>query len=59
MEVAILLFQRAQLSVRIAADFAQVSPFAFRGELAKRHIPIHYSIAELHEDIKAMEDWNP
>lgn len=49
-ELAILLFQQERLTLAQASRFACLPQLQFQRVLGDRHIPLHYDLAELHED---------
>ena len=51
-EIAVMLFQKEKLTLGQAARLAGMPQFRFQALLASRDIPIHYGIAEYHEDIE-------
>lgn len=55
LEFAIFLYQQEVLSMRAAADFAQLSWVEFERILAERNIALHYSEKDLDEDLKKLE----
>ena len=54
-EFAIFLYQQKVLSMRAAADFAQLSWVEFERILAERNVALHYSEQDLDEDLKKLE----
>ncbi len=49
-ELAILLFQQERLTLAQASRFGHLPQPKFQRLLAERQIPLHYDLAELHED---------
>lgn len=58
LEVAIRLYEIKKLSLGLAAKFARLNRYAFQKELAKRKIPIHYSVNDLHHDMDTLQSLN-
>lgn len=56
LEIAISMYERKILSPGKAAEFANLHRFAFQKELAKRKIPIHFSIEEVEKDLKTLTE---
>jgi len=50
-EIAVTLFQQDRLTLGQAATFANLRQLDMQGILAKRHIPLHYGIEELEQDL--------
>jgi predicted HTH domain antitoxin len=55
LEFAIFLYQQEILSMRAAADFAQVSWVEFERILAGRNIFLHYTESDLDKDLENLE----
>ena len=55
LEFAIFLYQQEILSMRAAADFAQIPWVEFEQILADRNIALHYSEKDLDEDLRKLE----
>ena len=55
-ELAIALFQREKLTFGQASELARMSHAEFQRLLAARHIPLHYDIEELDQDMAALRD---
>ena len=55
LELAVALFREERLTLAQASRLAEVDQFAFQSALADRKIPIHYGIAELHEDLRTID----
>ena len=55
LEFAIFLYQQQVLSMRAAADFAQLSWVEFERILAERNIPLPYSEDDLDKDLENLE----
>lgn len=53
--LAIGLFASERVSIGQAARVAGLDPVRFRRELASRHIPLHYGLPELHEDMDLLD----
>ena len=54
-EFAIFLYQQEVLSMRAAADFAQISWVEFEQILAERGIELQYSEDDLNKDLENLE----
>jgi predicted HTH domain antitoxin len=54
LEVAVHLYVSERLSLGLACKLAQLDVIAFQKELAKRKIGIHYSVQELHDDLRTL-----
>lgn len=59
LEFATFLYQQEVLSMRAAADFAQISWVEFEQILAERNIALHYSENGLDEGLRKLEKLNP
>jgi predicted HTH domain antitoxin len=55
-ELAVLLYQQARLSVGKARELAGMSLWQFRQLLASRQIGPHYGIEEYQEDLDALRE---
>ena len=55
-EVAIMLFQRERLTLAQASRLAGLVRVEFQKLLAARHIPIHYGVEELRQDLKNLDE---
>ena len=55
LEFAIFLYQQEILSMRAAADFAQVSWVEFEQILSGRNISLHYTETDLDKDLENLE----
>jgi predicted HTH domain antitoxin len=55
LEIAISLYDRKVLSLGKAAEIANLHRMIFQKELAKRKIPIHFTIEEVEKDLKTLE----
>jgi predicted HTH domain antitoxin len=53
-ELAVLLFQQDRLTLGQASELAGLDRLAFQQVLGRRHIPIHYDVEELHEDVATL-----
>ncbi len=54
-EIAILLFQQDRLTLGQTSKFAGMSQLDFQRLLAKRHIPVHYDVAEFEADLRTLQ----
>ncbi|MDY7015307.1 MAG: UPF0175 family protein [Cyanobacteriota bacterium] len=54
LELAILLFQKYQISTGKARRLARMSLLEFRRELAKRDICVHYDVEDFRADIETL-----
>ena len=55
MELAIFLYKRERMTLAQAADFVGMPGFLFQKELAKRKIPVNYSVEDLREDVETFQ----
>ena len=55
-EVALTLFQQERLTLAQASRFAEMGQLTFQALLAERRIPIHYDVAEFHEDLQTLRE---
>lgn len=55
LELAIILFQRESVTLGQASEIAGMHQFQFQKELAKRKIPIHYSIEDFEKDLETIK----
>ena len=55
LEIAISLYDRKVLSLGKASEIANLHRMIFQKELAKRKIPIHFTIEEVEKDLKTLE----
>ncbi len=53
-EIAVHLYFQDRLSIGKAREFAKMSLWEFRQVLAARHIPPHYDVADLEEDLETL-----
>ena len=53
-EFALFLFQRDKLTLGQASRFAGMSHLEFQHLLASQHIPVHYGIQDLDDDIETL-----
>lgn len=53
-ELAIVLYEREKLSVGWAARLAGMDKWVFNSLLADREVPMHYDVADLERDLKAL-----
>jgi len=53
-EIAVVLFQREQLTPGQVSRFAEMTQLKFQALLAERKIPIHYGVEEFREDIRGL-----
>jgi predicted HTH domain antitoxin len=54
-EIAIMLFQKEKFTLAQASRFAQMHRVAFQHLLASRHIPIHYGVEDLEQDLENLQ----
>jgi len=54
LKIAIELFKEEKITLAEAAEIAMLHQLQFQKELAKRKIPIHYSVEDLEEDLKTL-----
>ena len=57
-EMAVYLYSQDRLSIGKARELAEMTLWEFRQLLASRHIPPHYDVTDLNEDVatlRAME----
>lgn len=57
LHLAIGLFVSEEATLGQAAEIADLTQAAFLKELGARHIPIHYGMDELAEDLKVVESF--
>jgi predicted HTH domain antitoxin len=50
-----MLFQKEKFTLAQASRFAQMHCVAFQHLLASRHIPIHYGVEDLEQDLKNLQ----
>lgn len=50
--IAIALFKEEVLTLGQAAGICDLPQLIFQKELAKRRIPVHYDVEELHKDLQ-------
>ena len=55
LEIALLLYQKGNISLGKAAQLAGISRFAFQKEMASRKIPINFRLQDLQEDLKNLQ----
>jgi predicted HTH domain antitoxin len=55
-EIAVMLFQQEKLTLAQASRFANMHRVAFQHLLASRHIPVHYDVKDLEQDIKNLQE---
>ncbi|MBM4035116.1 MAG: UPF0175 family protein [Planctomycetes bacterium] len=55
-EIAVLLFQKDKLTLAQASRLAGMTRLQFQHLLASREIPVHYSVADLEEDLKTLRE---
>ena len=55
-EIALMLFQKEKLTLAQASRFARMHRVAFQHLLASRHIPVHYGVEDLEQDIKNLRE---
>jgi len=58
LHLAIGLFVADEYTLGQAAEVAGLSQAEFLRELGQRHIPIHYGMKELAEDLRVVESFN-
>ena len=58
LHLAIGLFVSEEATLGQAAEIAEINQATFFKELGKRHIPIHYGMDELAEDLKVVESFS-
>jgi predicted HTH domain antitoxin len=51
-EIAIKLFQKEKLTLAQASRLAEMHRVAFQHLLGSRHIPMHYGVEDLEQDLK-------
>ena len=56
LELAVSLYAQRRLSVGKARELAGLSLWEFRQLLATRHIPVHYDVTDLHDDVATLKD---
>jgi len=59
LHLAIGLFVSEEVTLGQAAEIAGLTQKDFLKELGSRHIPIHYGMEELAEDLKVVESFRP
>lgn len=55
LEIAVMLFQQERFTLGQASRFAAINQLQFQRLLADRHIPLHYDVAELREDMESLK----
>ena len=55
-ELALYLYAQGRLSIGKARELANMSLWEFRQLLASRHIPPHYDLDDLEEDIATLHE---
>ena len=55
-EIAVLLFRQEKFTLGKASEFAGLHQYEFQKILAARHIPIHYDIDELQDDMNNLNE---
>lgn len=58
LHLAIGLFVSEEATLGQAAEIANLTQAAFLKELGRRHIPIHYGMEELADDLKIVESFH-
>jgi len=53
-EIAVLLFQKNKLTLGKASEMAGLTREQFQNLIASRNIPIHYTVADLKQDIDSL-----
>jgi predicted HTH domain antitoxin len=56
LELAIHLYQKNILSLETAAKFAGIDSYLFQKQLGANKIPIHYTIQDLEDDIRLVNE---
>lgn len=54
-EIAVMLYQQKRFTLGQASRFLDMAQMDFQGILAKRKIPLHYNVADLHEDLNNLK----
>ncbi|MDP5169133.1 MAG: UPF0175 family protein [Bacteroidia bacterium] len=54
LEVALIFYQRGNISLGKAAEFAEVSRHDFQQEMSRREIPVNYDIEAFKKDMKTI-----
>jgi predicted HTH domain antitoxin len=54
-EMAVYLYAQKRLSIGMARDLANMPLWEFRHLLASRHVPPHYDVPDLEEDIATLQ----
>lgn len=55
-EIAVSLYAQGRLSIGKAHELAEISLWEFRQLLALRHIPPHYDISDLKQDVSTLHE---
>ncbi len=55
-EIAVMLFEKEKLTLAQASRLAKMNRIAFQHLLASRQIPVHYSVDDLEQDIKTLQE---
>lgn len=54
LEIAVMLFQKNRFTLGQVAEFTGLHQLEVQRELARRRIPLHYSLEDLEEDVKTL-----
>ena len=55
-EIAVMLFEKEKLTLAQASRLAKMNRIAFQHLLASHQIPVHYSVDDLEQDIKTLQE---
>ena len=55
LEIAVYLYAKKKLTLGQAKRLAQLDQIAFQQELAKRHVNIHYDMADVLKDLQNLD----
>lgn len=58
-ELAVFLFREERLTLAQAARLAEMTRLQFQHLLASREIPVHYSLEDFEEDMRAVREFRP
>jgi predicted HTH domain antitoxin len=58
LDFAVGLYSSGRVTMRTAAEVAELSVPAFQRELGRRRIPVNYDLEELQQDLQALESRN-
>lgn len=56
LDLAVGMYSSRRLTLAQAARLSEIDRLSFQRELAARHIPIHYSMKDLGEDVQAVRE---